>query len=515
MSESHKRARSPGRTAATAQSANPATAAASAAVTAASSAAVSASAASDRTRKKSRFADAPQPVTQMTAAIAASPSPAAPAAAAAPASAPVADADGFLSRASILAAAPKKPAANDDDDFRMPPPRPREPAVAGSMQFGAVFGGAKRPLVSASALGSAATLKAKPSAAPSPYGVPLAAPKKPIIVAKPMMGFNFLAAGAKKPAVAVTPAQSTALPAAKPNALTPKSAAAPAATPVPMDDVDPLEAYMNGLNSTMTEDERKAVSGEAEKEERASHKVHATAAEEAEERKESEAQNGKNAATSTAAVAVPSSAPSAASASPAVATVASGPASAERFYGDEEQLDESVIEAHNLSAEAGGSQSWLEKQAKMKRKDIKPVDHSKMHYAPFRKDFYIESKEIAAMTDAAVDAYREVEMEGVKIRGKRCPKPIREWHQCGLPDKVFEVIRRENYKAPFPIQQQAIPAIMSGRDCICCAKTGSGTLRTIAHRGVGLASASETGRGRRRMLRARKGVISIRVAASV
>ena len=481
MSESHKRARSPGRALGAAPA--PSIAGAPAAASAAAEAAVTAAASAPSARKKSRFGDASsQPIMPAIAPAAMPPSPAAsliahPAVTPAAASAPVADSDGFLSRASILAAAPKKP-VDDDDDFRMPPPRPRAEPVAGSMHFGAL---AARPLGFAAAAGG---LKPKPP--PSPFGVPLAAPKKPIIVAKPMMGFNFLAA--KKPASAagaVTANTSTAQ--AKPSAPASNSLAPPATTAapapaVPMDDVDPLEAYMSGLSRSMTPDERKAVSGEAEKEERAAHKVHATPEEEAEERKESEAQNGKNAATSTPAVAVPSSAPSAAAASPAPAAatvaVASGPASAERFYGDEEQLDESVIEAHNSLAEAGGSQSWLEKQAKMKRKDIKPVDHSKMQYAPFRKDFYIESKEISAMSDAAVDAYREVEMEGVKIRGKRCPKPIREWHQCGLPDAVLSVIRRENYKAPFPIQQQAIPAIMSGRDCICCAKTGSG--KTLA-----------------------------------
>lgn len=70
--------------------------------------------------------------------------------------------------------------------------------------------------------------------------------------------------------------------------------------------------------------------------------------------------------------------------------------------------------------------------------------------------------------------YRETALEGVKIRGKDCPRPVKRWVQCGLPDKVLEMIEREKYKAPFPIQAQAIPAIMSGRDVIACAKTGSG-----------------------------------------
>lgn len=43
--------------------------------------------------------------------------------------------------------------------------------------------------------------------------------------------------------------------------------------------------------------------------------------------------------------------------------------------------------------------------------------------------------------------------------------------KLGLSGQVYQVIEREKYKAPFPIQMQAIPVIMSGRDCIGCAKT--------------------------------------------
>ena len=42
----------------------------------------------------------------------------------------------------------------------------------------------------------------------------------------------------------------------------------------------------------------------------------------------------------------------------------------------------------------------------------------------------------------------------------------------------LEVIKKLNFTAPTPIQAQAIPAIMSGRDVIGVAKTGSG--KTIA-----------------------------------
>lgn len=37
--------------------------------------------------------------------------------------------------------------------------------------------------------------------------------------------------------------------------------------------------------------------------------------------------------------------------------------------------------------------------------------------------------------------------------------------------KMLSLLTKYGYTAPFPIQAQAIPVIMSGRDAICCAKT--------------------------------------------
>ncbi|WAQ96317.1 DDX46-like protein, partial [Mya arenaria] len=71
-----------------------------------------------------------------------------------------------------------------------------------------------------------------------------------------------------------------------------------------------------------------------------------------------------------------------------------------------------------------------------------------------------------------------LELEGIKVRGKNCPKPIREWAEVGVSKRVLECLKRNHFDKPTPIQSQAIPAIMSGRDLIGIAKTGSG--KTIA-----------------------------------
>ncbi|XP_077448711.1 putative ATP-dependent RNA helicase DDX46 isoform X2 [Stigmatopora argus] len=111
------------------------------------------------------------------------------------------------------------------------------------------------------------------------------------------------------------------------------------------------------------------------------------------------------------------------------------------------------------------------------RKILEPVDHGKIQYEPYRKNFYVEVPDLARMSVEEVNAYR-LEMEGITVKGKGCPKPIKTWVQCGVSMKILSSLKKQSYEKPTPIQTQAIPAIMSGRDLIGIAKTGSG--KTIA-----------------------------------
>ncbi|XKL59431.1 hypothetical protein PGB90_000447 [Kerria lacca] len=111
------------------------------------------------------------------------------------------------------------------------------------------------------------------------------------------------------------------------------------------------------------------------------------------------------------------------------------------------------------------------------KKDLAKIDHSGVDYESFRKAFYVEVPEITRMTAEEVKKYRE-ELEGIAVRGKNCPKPIKTWAHCGVAKKIFEALKKHNFEKPTPIQAQAIPAIMSGRDTIGIAKTGSG--KTLA-----------------------------------
>ena len=81
------------------------------------------------------------------------------------------------------------------------------------------------------------------------------------------------------------------------------------------------------------------------------------------------------------------------------------------------------------------------------------------------------------MSEQDVAEYRK-QLNGIKVRGKDPPKPIKNWNQCGLSGKILDVIRKSGFESPMPIQAQALPVIMSGRDCIGIAETGSG--KTLA-----------------------------------
>ena len=77
------------------------------------------------------------------------------------------------------------------------------------------------------------------------------------------------------------------------------------------------------------------------------------------------------------------------------------------------------------------------------KKDFKFLDHNKIEYKEFRKDFYIEVPEIANMTPEEVASYR-VELEGIKVLGKNAPNPIK------VISRGRFCLVRSNVRVPIP-----------------------------------------------------------------
>ncbi|KAA1116271.1 ATP-dependent RNA helicase ddx42 [Puccinia graminis f. sp. tritici] len=140
----------------------------------------------------------------------------------------------------------------------------------------------------------------------------------------------------------------------------------------------------------------------------------------------------------------------------------------EQAGGSEDEIDKTNLRPEDIMALAA---------KKLKKKDLAPVDHQKITYEPFRKAFYHPPAEVEEMSDEQAENIR-IAMDGIKIRGQDCPKPVMKWSWFGLHAACLEVVKSLGYQSPTPIQGQAVPAIMSGRDVIGVAKTGSG--KTLA-----------------------------------
>lgn len=148
------------------------------------------------------------------------------------------------------------------------------------------------------------------------------------------------------------------------------------------------------------------------------------------------------------------------------------------FDEDDDKFIIGLQDAEKNANQASGG-SFLDKEKRRAdKKSLKFIDYSQHQYEPIRKNLYIESKEISKMTDREVAELRKSKGD-IKVRGVMCPKPIYSWYHCGLPQTVLSVLERKGFREPFPIQCQAIPAAMSGRDLIGIAETGSG--KTLAY----------------------------------
>lgn len=147
-------------------------------------------------------------------------------------------------------------------------------------------------------------------------------------------------------------------------------------------------------------------------------------------------------------------------------------------YAEELDSDDDMEVRNKAEEELAKAEALLQLAAsKTRKKDLPTPDHDAIDYEPFRKNFYTAPAEVLDMDEEEAELVR-LEMDGIKVRGIDAPKPVRSWGAFGLPLGCLEVIRAKEWGAPTAIQAQSIPSVMSGRDVIGIAKTGSG--KTIA-----------------------------------
>ncbi|KAJ8665914.1 hypothetical protein QAD02_007576, partial [Eretmocerus hayati] len=117
-----------------------------------------------------------------------------------------------------------------------------------------------------------------------------------------------------------------------------------------------------------------------------------------------------------------------------------------------------------------GNPIWLSKKKAID--PLPPIDHDLINYEAFESNFYTMHEDIASLSENRVEDLRKT--LGIKVTGASPPRPVASFGHLPFDEHLMKAIRKHEYSQPTPIQAQAIPSALSGRDIIGIAKTGSG-----------------------------------------
>lgn len=109
---------------------------------------------------------------------------------------------------------------------------------------------------------------------------------------------------------------------------------------------------------------------------------------------------------------------------------------------------------------------------KKRIESLVPLDHKSVEYDRFSKNFYEESASLSGMTEEGVSTYRK--LLAIRVSGYDVSRPVKTFEDLGFNSALMSAIRKQGYERPTPIQCQSCPVVLSGRDLIGIAKTGSG-----------------------------------------
>ncbi|KAG6910100.1 ATP-dependent RNA helicase dbp2 [Tephrocybe rancida] len=109
---------------------------------------------------------------------------------------------------------------------------------------------------------------------------------------------------------------------------------------------------------------------------------------------------------------------------------------------------------------------------------LRTVDWASTKLERFEKNFYVEDKRVSARTQAEIDEFKRI--KEIRIQGRGVPRPVMAFDECSFPEYLMTSIRAQGFESPTPIQCQAWPMALSGRDVVAIAQTGSGKTISFA-----------------------------------
>nr|GAT60883.1 predicted protein [Mycena chlorophos] len=103
---------------------------------------------------------------------------------------------------------------------------------------------------------------------------------------------------------------------------------------------------------------------------------------------------------------------------------------------------------------------------------LRNIDWNTTKVEHFEKNFYVEDKKVKERSEKEVEDFRRA--KEIKVQGRGVPRPVTTFEEAGFPEYLMTSIRAQGFAGPTPIQCQAWPMALSGRDVVAIAQTGSG-----------------------------------------
>nr|PVC51137.1 RNA helicase [Theileria orientalis] len=158
----------------------------------------------------------------------------------------------------------------------------------------------------------------------------------------------------------------------------------------------------------------------------------------------------------------------------------------EIYYNDNEN-EENLEEFYTiLSKKKEKSENWNDKESEKKdsfpsqHKTVAPsVKSTEISTREHVKDIYIVDEEVSKMSlEECVDYKKRLSIETF---GTRVPKPISSFLHLSksVPKAILNRMEKMGYVEPTPVQCQAMPCILQGRNTIILSETGSG--KTVSY----------------------------------
>ncbi|KAG9296284.1 hypothetical protein G9A89_014876 [Geosiphon pyriformis] len=105
-------------------------------------------------------------------------------------------------------------------------------------------------------------------------------------------------------------------------------------------------------------------------------------------------------------------------------------------------------------------------------KSIRVPFHSANELFHAKLTGYVSHPELISWTDYKLKSILAKNL--IVVKGNNIPHPVTNFSHCSLPENIYQNLQRHGYLEPTPIQMQAIPAGLAGRDILASAETGSG-----------------------------------------